>query len=185
MSETFVEYVTAMIGGQLFGLPISRVNDVFVPASMTRVPLAQSEVAGLINMRGRIVTVIDMRRRLDLAAQGRASAWLRARAESASARARGGDGRPGGELSDGAPSPVAERPPAAIGIEHNGESYGLLIDEIGEVMRLSSASREENPVNMDHRLAQVAIGVYRLDGRILVVLDVDRVLDFESNAKAA
>ncbi|MDA9435065.1 chemotaxis protein CheW, partial [Bradyrhizobium sp. CCBAU 51627] len=34
-----VEYVTAMIGGQLFGLPISRVQDVFMPERVTRVPL--------------------------------------------------------------------------------------------------------------------------------------------------
>ena len=63
MSENVVEYVTAMIGGQLFGLPISRVQDVFVPERLTRVPLAGPDIAGLLNLRGRIVTVIDMRRR--------------------------------------------------------------------------------------------------------------------------
>ena len=40
------EYVTAMIGGQLFGLPISRVQDVFMPERVTRVPLSSREVAG-------------------------------------------------------------------------------------------------------------------------------------------
>ena len=57
------EYVTAMIGGQLFGLPISRVQDVFMPARLTRVPLSSSEIAGVLNLRGRIVTVVDMRAR--------------------------------------------------------------------------------------------------------------------------
>ena len=61
-----VEYVTAMIGGQLFGLPISRVQDVFMPERVTRVPLAEREIAGVLNLRGRIVTVIDMRARLGL-----------------------------------------------------------------------------------------------------------------------
>ncbi|WP_298256489.1 chemotaxis protein CheW, partial [Bradyrhizobium sp.] len=60
------EYVTAMIGGQLFGLPISRVQDVFMPERVTRVPLASREIAGVLNLRGRIVTVIDMRARLGL-----------------------------------------------------------------------------------------------------------------------
>src|SRR5215471_5571217 len=60
------EYVTAMIGGQLFGLPISRVQDVFMPDRLTRVPLSSSEIAGVLNLRGRIVTVIDMRARLGL-----------------------------------------------------------------------------------------------------------------------
>ena len=46
------EYVTAVIGGQLFGLPISRVQDVFMPERLTRVPLASSEIAGVLNLRG-------------------------------------------------------------------------------------------------------------------------------------
>ena len=60
------EYVTAMIGGQLFGLPISRVQDVFMPERLTRVPLSSAEIAGVLNLRGRIVTVVDMRARLGL-----------------------------------------------------------------------------------------------------------------------
>jgi purine-binding chemotaxis protein CheW len=150
MSENVVEYVTAMIGGQLFGLPISRVQDVFVPERLTRVPLAGPDIAGLLNLRGRIVTVIDMRRRLDLPVQ------------------QGGGGRP-----------------MAVGVEHKGESHGLLIDEIGEVLKLPAASREDNPVNLDERLARVSAGVHRLDGRLLVILDVERVLDAGALAAAA
>ena len=63
---TVTEYVTAMIGGQLFGLPISRVQDVFMPERLTRVPLSSGEIAGVLNLRGRIVTVVDMRARLGL-----------------------------------------------------------------------------------------------------------------------
>ena len=148
MNESVIEYVTAMIGGQLFGLPISRVQDVFKPEGLTRVPLAAPEIAGLLNLRGRIVTVVDMRRRLDFDA-----------------------------LEGGAP--------LAVGIEHRGESYGLLIDEIGEVLKLSAASREDNPVNLDPRLARVSAGVHRLDGRLVVILDVDRVLEVGPIAQAA
>ena len=61
---TVTEYVTALIGGQLFGLPISRVQDVFMPQRLTRVPLSSAEIAGVLNLRGRIVTVVDMRARL-------------------------------------------------------------------------------------------------------------------------
>ena len=60
------EYVTATVAGQLFGLPILRVQDVFVPERLTRVPLAPPEIAGVLNLRGRIVTLIDMCRRLEL-----------------------------------------------------------------------------------------------------------------------
>jgi purine-binding chemotaxis protein CheW len=149
MTENTTDYVTMVIGGQLFGLPISRVQDVFTPDRVTRVPLSDPEIAGLLNLRGRIVTAIDMRQRLRLGA------------------------------------PESDRPRMAVGIECKGESYGLLIDSIGEVLRLSSNSREDNPVNLDARLARISAGVHRLDGNILVVLDVDRVLDVGAHAQAA
>jgi purine-binding chemotaxis protein CheW len=147
--DTTTEYVTATVGGQLFGLPIARVQDVFVLDRLTRVPLASPEIAGVLNLRGRIVTAIDMRLRLGLAPLGEA------------------------------------RKRMAIGIEYKGESYGLLIDAIGEVLNLPTGSRESNPVNLEPRLARVSAGVHRLDDRLLVVLDVDRVLDVGQQAEAA
>ena len=148
-SDSVIEYVTATIGGQLFGLPISRVQDVFAPDRLTRVPLAPPEIAGLLNLRGRIVTAVDMRRRLGLA-----------------------------PADDG-------RPRMAIGIEHRGESYGLLIDSIGEVMKLPASGCESNPVNLDPELARASAGVHRLEGSLLVVLDVERVLDIGLRGEAA
>jgi purine-binding chemotaxis protein CheW len=143
------EYVTAMIGGQLFGLPIARVQDVFIPDRMTPVPLSSPDIAGILNLRGRIVTVIDMRRRLGVVEQ------------------------------------KSDQPPMAIGIVCRGESYGLLIDDIGEVMTLPDNMRENNPVNLDARLAEVSSGVLRLDSQLLVVLDIDRVLHVGAQIKAA
>jgi purine-binding chemotaxis protein CheW len=148
-ADSEIEYVTAIIGGQLFGLPISRVQDVFVPERLARVPLAPPEIAGLLNLRGRIVTAIDMRHRLGL------------------------------------PVPADDRNRMAIGIERKGESYGLLVDAIGEVLKLSAASREDNPVNLDARVARVSAGVHRLEGTLLLVLDVDRVLEIGARAEAA
>jgi purine-binding chemotaxis protein CheW len=147
--EAMIEYVTVLLGGQLFGLPISRVQDVFMPERLTRVPLAQPEIAGVLNLRGRIVTAIDMRCRLGL------------------------------------PARDEKRPPMAVGIECRGESYGLLIDTVGEVLKLDDAAREPNPVNLDARLARISAGVQRLDGQLLVILDVDRVLDMGHEAMAA
>jgi purine-binding chemotaxis protein CheW len=139
--DAVVEYVTVMLDGQLFGLPIGRVQDVFMPDRLTRVPLAPPEITGVLNLRGRIVTAVDLRVRLGMPLRG--------------------DGRP----------------PMAVGIELKGESYGLLIDAVGEVMKLADSTREANPVNLDARLARVSAGVHRLDGQLLVILDVDRVLE--------
>jgi len=60
------QYVTVVIGGQLFGIPINKVHDVFMPESITRVPLSEKEIQGVLNLRGRIVTAIGMRQLLGL-----------------------------------------------------------------------------------------------------------------------
>jgi purine-binding chemotaxis protein CheW len=148
-NNSFSEYVTAVVGGQLFGLPILRVQDVFAPDRVTHVPLAPPEIAGVLNLRGRIVTLIDMRVRLGLGTRAQATQSM------------------------------------AIGIEAHGESYGLLIDEIGEVLKLDDDTREANPINLDARLSRVSSGIYRLDGQLLVLVDIDRVLDTAPVALAA
>jgi purine-binding chemotaxis protein CheW len=148
-SGNLIEYVTVMIGGQLFGLPISKVQDVFMPERMARVPLASAEIAGVLNLRGRIVTAIDMHCRLGLGKR------------------------------------ATDRSAMAVGIEFHGESYGLLIDSVGEVLKLAENSSEPVPVNLDPHLARVSSGVYRLEKQLLVVLDVDRIFDGGSEAVAA
>lgn len=60
--------VSLQVGGQLCGLPVGAVRDVLGPQTITRVPLAAPEIAGNLNLRGRIVTTIDLRKRLGLAA---------------------------------------------------------------------------------------------------------------------
>lgn len=144
-----IEYVTVSIGDQLFGLPISRVQDVFSLDRLTRVPLASPEIAGVLNLRGRIVTAIDMRVRLGL------------------------------------PPRDKGQTPMAVGIDHQGEAYGLLIDHVGEVMKLPSSGKEPNPANLDPRWAQISDGVHRLDGQLLVVLNVEVTLDNGREALAA
>jgi purine-binding chemotaxis protein CheW len=143
------EFVTFMIAGQIFGLPIARVQDVFKPSRITRVPLAAAEIAGVLNLRGRIVTAIDMRQRLDVRKRDDGGAVM------------------------------------AIGIEAKGESFGLLVDAVGEVLKLPDLDREPSPINLDGKLAALSAGVYRLDGQLMVVLDVDRVLDLRGEAMAA
>lgn len=150
-SPDFTEYVTFTLAGQIFGLPIGRVQEVFRPNRITRVPLAGAQIAGVLNLRGRIVTAIEMRSRLDL--------HLPPRQEGAAQM--------------------------AIGIELGAESFGLLVDALGEVLKLPDGEREPNPVNLDRKLARVSAGVYRLDGQLLVVLDVDRVLDLGTEVAAA
>jgi purine-binding chemotaxis protein CheW len=143
------QYVSIVIAGQMFGIPVLIVHDVLGPQRITRIPLAPPEVAGSLNLRGRIVTAIDMRVRLGLAPlSGRTSMM-------------------------------------AVGTEVRGESFGLIIDQVGEVMKLEAATREPNPVNLDPRWARMSAGVHRLDGQLIVILDVDRILELAGDPLAA
>jgi purine-binding chemotaxis protein CheW len=63
------ELVTMTCAGHVFGIPVLQVQDVLGPQRITRVPLAPPEVAGSLNLRGRIVTAIDLRLRLDMKAE--------------------------------------------------------------------------------------------------------------------
>jgi purine-binding chemotaxis protein CheW len=142
------EYVTVMVADQMFGLPIDRVHDVFIASAVTGVPLAPREIVGLLNLRGRVVTAMCLRRRLGLP-----------------------EGASGREM--------------AVGLEHHGESYGVLVDQVGEVMKLSPETREPNPVHMDPRWVRLSRGVHRLENQLLIILDVDAVLALDADVRAA
>jgi purine-binding chemotaxis protein CheW len=61
--------VEVWVAGQACGIPVLAVRDVLDAQAVTRVPLAMPEIAGSLNLRGRVVTVVDLRRRLGLPAE--------------------------------------------------------------------------------------------------------------------
>jgi purine-binding chemotaxis protein CheW len=135
------DFVTMTIADQLFGIPVLTVQDVLGSQRITRIPLAPPEVAGALNLRGRIVTAMDVRRRLDL------------------------------------PSREAGKSGMSVVVDHNGELYSLIVDSVGEVLSLPNEAFERNPATLDPKWREVSAGIYRLDGKLLVVLEVSRLLD--------
>ena len=142
------EFVTMKIFDQLFGIPVLKVQDVLGPQKINRIPLAPPEVAGALNLRGRIVTAIDIRKRLGLP-----------------------------------PRPEGDEGMNVV-VEQGSELYSLVIDTVGEVLSLSSADFERNPSNLDEVWREVTAGIYQLDGKLMVVMDIDRLLNFNA-AEAA
>jgi purine-binding chemotaxis protein CheW len=142
------DYVTMTIADQLFGIPVLQVQDVLGHQRITRIPLAPPEVAGSLNLRGRIVTAIDVRLRLNL-----------------SPRQKGKSGM-------------------SIVVDLRGELYSLMVDSVGEVLSLSNDDFERNPATLDPRWREVSTGIYGLNGQLMVVLDVPRLLNF-TNMEAA
>lgn len=140
--------LSVTLAGQEFGIPVTQVRDVLGPQRTTVVPLAPRGIAGLLNLRGRIVTVIDMRALLGLPANG------------------------------------TEARPMQVVVEHNEESFSLRVDAVGDVLELPSESFERTLSTLDPAWRDVAAGIYRLPGRLLVSLDLSRLLDFKHRAAA-
>lgn len=134
------EFLTVRIDDQLFGIPILQVQDVLGEQKVTRIPLAPPQVAGALNLRGRIVTAVDVRRCLGLAPLERT----------------------GDDMS--------------VVVEYDEELYSLIIDNVGDVLALGDSTFESNPPTLDLTWKSVSLGVYRLDGEILVILDVPKLL---------
>lgn len=139
--EVLEDFVSFTIGKQLFGVPILKVQDILKPDSIASIPLAPPEIKGSINLRGRIVTVIDVRVRLGL--------------------------EPREETTDS----------MGVTVEQNQDLYTLLVDQIGDVVSLSKDKFEKNPGTLDATWREFASGVFRLEDRLMVVLDVERLLD--------
>ncbi|MFZ4762053.1 MAG: chemotaxis protein CheW [Alphaproteobacteria bacterium] len=136
------ECVTMTIAGQLFGVPVLQVQDVLGEQRITRIPLAPREIAGSLNLRGRIVTAVDVRARLNLPTREKAAKVM------------------------------------SIVVEHKGELYSLMVDSVGEVLKLSPDSFEQNPATLDSTWREISAGIFRLKGQLLVVLDVAKLLNF-------
>jgi purine-binding chemotaxis protein CheW len=134
-------YLTLTVAEQLCGVPVLAIRDVLGVQAITRIPLAPAEVAGSLNLRGRIVTAIDLRCRLGLP-----------------------------------PRPEGQRGAMSVVVERDGELYSLLADQVGEVLPLPRTERAPNPVTLDPVWREISCGVHRIGERLLIVIDVERVL---------
>lgn len=184
--ENLEDYVTFVIGGQLFGIPVLNVQDILTPENIANIPLAPPEVRGSINLRGRIVTVIDVRVRLGLP---RREVVLEEETPEAAnddpAADLAEDTVEGDEVSDAdkhvtgaARRGTTRNHMMGVTVDFKGELYTLLVDSVGDVISLSRDTFEGNPSTLDPVWREYAGGVYRLDGNLMVVLDVERLLDF-------
>jgi purine-binding chemotaxis protein CheW len=135
------QFLTAYVNDHYLGIPISSIQDVIGPQPITKIPLSRNAVAGVLNLRGRIVTAIDMHERLDE------------------------------EKSD------AVRGMMGVIIENQDELFSLLVDHVEDVMTIEFDAIEKVPPTLNPLWQSVCTGVYQLQGKIMILLDVPRILD--------
>ena len=139
------QYVTFFLNGLFLGVEVLKVQEIIRYQEMTRVPLAPNMIQGLINLRGQIVTAIDLRCRLELAA------------------------RPEGQL------------PLNIVVRTDDGAVSLLVDEIGDVVEIQDEAYEEPPATLKGVARELVRGVYKLENRLLLILDVGSAITVPSS----
>jgi purine-binding chemotaxis protein CheW len=134
------QYCTFYIDGLFFGVEVLQVQEVIRYQEMTQVPTAPRAISGLINLRGQIVTAIDLRCRLGL------------------------KDRPAGAL------------PMNVVVRTDDGAVSLLVDEIGDVLEVEPSSFERPPETMIRAAHDVITGVYKLKGKLLLILDTAKAV---------
>jgi purine-binding chemotaxis protein CheW len=134
------QFCTFRLDGHFLGVEVERVQEVIRYQEMTPVPLAAGAVSGLINLRGQIVTAVDLRQCL------------------------------------GMPPRAAGRLPMNVVVRANERAVSLLVDEIGDVLDVPGDSFEQSPTTLDKVDRSLFTGVYKLDGKLLLVLDTDKAV---------
>ncbi|MCK6448008.1 MAG: chemotaxis protein CheW [Planctomycetes bacterium] len=137
----YQQFCTFHLGDLYFGVEVQKVQEVLRFQEMTAVPLAHDVVAGLINLRGQIVTAIDLRRRLAL------------------------------------PPRTPDARPMNVVLHTDDGAISLLVDEIGDVVEVEDGLFEPPPETLRGIARELVGGVYKLEERLLLILDTEKTVD--------
>ena len=137
-------FATFSVADMFCGIDVAQVQEVLKYQEMTPVPLAPDVIQGLINLRGQIVTAVDLRRRFRL------------------------------------PERRADQKPMNMVLRCDGGAVSLLVDEIGDVIEVDSCEHEPPPSTMDPFHRDVIEAVFKLEGKLLLALDTNKVLTLDA-----
>ena len=138
-----LQLVTFSIGGEEFGVDILKVQEIIRMLDITRVPKAPEFVEGVINLRGKVIPIIDLRKRFGLASKGH------------------------------------DKNTRIIVIDINDMIVGFIVDSVSEVLRIPADTVEPPPPVVAGLDSEYISGVGKLDDRLLIFLDLDRLLSQE------
>lgn len=132
---------TFHLGDLFLAVEVTEVQEVIRYQETTRVPLVTPVISGLINLRGEIVTTVDLRRRFGLP-----------------------------------PWPDGHQPMNVV-VRTEDSIVSLLVDDIDDVLEVDDSTFENPPATLNGAVRDLIAGIHKLDGRLLLVLDLDRLLD--------
>jgi purine-binding chemotaxis protein CheW len=141
--DELLQLVTFSIGEEEFGVDILKVQEIIRTMEITKVPRAQDFVEGVINLRGKVIPIIDLRRRFGL------------------------------------DSKEHDKHTRIIVIEINNMIVGFVVDSVSEVLRIPAGTVEPPPPVVAGLESEYISGVGKLQDRLLILLDLDKLLSNE------
>jgi len=137
--EQELQLVTFRLANEEYGLPITKVREINRVVPVTKLPQTPSFVEGIINLRGRIIPVIDLRKRFEM------------------------------------PVTAHDEDTRIIIVDISGQIVGVIVDAVTEVVRLNTENIESPPATVAVD-SQYIKGVGKIDDRLIILLDIDKVL---------
>ncbi|MFZ0477594.1 MAG: chemotaxis protein CheW [Terriglobales bacterium] len=128
------------LGRQTFGIPVTALHEIVRVPEITAVPDAPAFLEGVINLRGKIVSVVDLRKRFHM------------------------------------PATALDRHSRILVVEHRGRLTGMIVDSTSEVIKIPETEIETPPPMMLEGGLDCVTGLGKHKGRLIVLLDIDRIL---------
>ena len=136
------------VGRESYGVPITTLHEIVRVPEITAVPDAPDYVEGVINLRGKIVSVVDLRKRF------------------------------------GKPAPALDRRNRILVVEHRGRLAGMIVDSASEVLKIPESEIETAPAMMQEGGLDCVIGLGKYNGRLIILLDINKVLAVRETGKS-
>lgn len=136
-----LQLVSFNIGSEEFGVDILKVQEINRMVEITRVPQAPLYVEGVINLRGKVIPIIDLRKRFGIEARG------------------------------------YDKNTRIVVVDINGTIMGMIVDAVSEVLRLPASIIENPPEIVTGLNSEYIKGVAKLEDRLLIFLDLSKVID--------
>ncbi|MCB2229201.1 chemotaxis protein CheW [bacterium] len=140
-STELLQLVSFNIGSEEFGVDILKVQEINRMVEITKVPQAPHYVEGVINLRGKVIPIIDLRKRFSLEIKAH------------------------------------DKNTRIVVVDIGGNIMGMIVDAVSEVLRLPSDTIEPPPELVTGINSEYIKGVAKLEDRLLIFLDLSKVID--------
>lgn len=158
------KFLTFVLAGEEYGLEILKVQEIMAILPITRVPRTPPHIRGVINLRGKVIPIVDLRCKLGIA-----------------------DDAPmlGNAAGTEAPDGTRLRDTCIIVVEVAGQKIGIIVDEVAEVRGITTGEIEPPPAFGTHVDTAFLLGLAKAEGRVRLLLDIERVLTADDIADLA